>query len=814
MNRWVPKVRMANAAGDNCGTGAGGFRPGNTCGKGGGSGGGTDTAAFREWFGKSKTVGYKGRPKVFYHGTSNPGFTEFKTGRDGAVGPGIYLAENPNKASFWAGVSESSITPGKLNVRKEGGGVYKLHARIENPYKVDIYDPASMEFAKSGAARAAGHDGLYVPATMEWVVWDPAQVKSVLNRGTWSRTDPHISNSLANADDDEDTWFSEPVPFKEAVKYVADKHLLPTTLSSEELMALDPAVRERALFSARTSNAWYLQRQKDIIDHIVNPVDAGGKPWTGVNAGSARAQLEDALRSIGYVPAPGDKGTIKDLGSDQRLNLIVSTQTDMAHGFGQRAQSMTPDALEMFPAYEFYRAEERKEPRDWPERWALAEGQFFEGDSDYSAGRMIALKDSDIWETISAFGLPYPPFDFGSGMDLRQVSRRECIELGIIDDDWEPEAEEDALDPDDFAEGAEASAEQFDPEVLEALVQSLGAVAGAAYGVVEGVLSLLNEALANAEEQPRDSAGRWVSEDAAGDPAGEPGGKIKHAVMVIGGKRYRGPTHMQALDDWLKETGKDYAPEDTEWKEGFETESGHYLNRKQAAEYSTRQKQVTSAPGKDRTKLMSKDIQLVAHEGLCYTRDALANAEGGGVACGESYISGDKVCRVGGLAEDSTATAKELKAAGIGNLQSGNCWVFAASQWQKLRDAGMDPVILNWGGHVEAAVARPGGGYTAYTTEGPRPAEKLGIAALRPATAGKPLQVHKTAQDMLDSVKTGALTGYWYDARLKPQFDKAKKLLGAKWNTEPDPAMSNSLAEAEAIVADIFNQADRALCAA
>jgi hypothetical protein len=38
-----------------------------------------------------------------------------------------------------------------------------------------------------------------------------------------------------------------------------------------------------------------------------------------------------------------------------------------------------------------------------------AGGQIF-------GGRMIALKSDPIWTAISAFGTPYPPFDYNSGM--------------------------------------------------------------------------------------------------------------------------------------------------------------------------------------------------------------------------------------------------------------------------------------------------------------------------------------------------------------------------------------------------------------
>jgi hypothetical protein len=47
----------------------------------------------------------------------------------------------------------------------------------------------------------------------------------------------------------------------------------------------------------------------------------------------------------------------------------------------------------------------------------------------------IALKTSPIWTALSAFGHPYPPFDWGSGMDVRDVSADRAIELGLISRD-------------------------------------------------------------------------------------------------------------------------------------------------------------------------------------------------------------------------------------------------------------------------------------------------------------------------------------------------------------------------------------------
>ena len=45
---------------------------------------------------------------------------------------------------------------------------------------------------------------------------------------------------------------------------------------------------------------------------------------------------------------------------------------------------------------------------------------------------MIALKGDPIWTHISAFHLPFPPFDIDSGMDVDGVPREEAEKLGLI----------------------------------------------------------------------------------------------------------------------------------------------------------------------------------------------------------------------------------------------------------------------------------------------------------------------------------------------------------------------------------------------
>lgn len=258
--------------------------------------------------------------------------------------------------------------------------------------------------------------------------------------------------------------FDSPVPFHEALQSAEVKALLPTSLSSRQLMALAPELRERARFSAATVNASYLQEISDTIVDILNPgtVERDGRLVTqGIDVASARLRLGEKLKEIGYHPSPEDAGTIKDLSSDKRLNLVIKTNTEMAQGYGNWMQGQA--TLDAFPAQELFRAEDREEPRNWIERWRGAGGRIVGG------GRMIALKNDPIWIEISAFGLPYPPFDFNSGMDVRDIDREEAVSLGLIGPDEQ-------IQPQDrgFNDDMQLSNPAKDAQLRAALLTSLG----------------------------------------------------------------------------------------------------------------------------------------------------------------------------------------------------------------------------------------------------------------------------------------------------------------------------------------------------
>ena len=210
---------------------------------------------------------------------------------------------------------------------------------------------------------------------------------------------------------------------------VLAKAILPTGLSSKEIRdTIAPEIRRRSFFSARTAEAEYLVKARQVCADV-----AAGK----IGQSEARFQLEGFLDSVGW-PAPGnDSGDITDLGSIARLDLIIDTQRDMAHSVA-RMEAQTDAVVRAFPAWRLSRFGKRDEPRDWQARWAAAFSACG-GKGCAPSGEMVARKDSPIWEKIGmgagghkdTLGNPYPPFAFNSGMDWEDVDAEECEALGI-----------------------------------------------------------------------------------------------------------------------------------------------------------------------------------------------------------------------------------------------------------------------------------------------------------------------------------------------------------------------------------------------
>ena len=268
---------------------------------------------------------------------------------------------------------------------------------------------------------------------------------------------------------------SQPMEYADALAFARQRGVLPTTLTSDELQALPAEIRRSAFFSSQVTEAGLLQDMQDQLGELTRGVSDG--PGLGLDQPTVRLKLKQIIARSGYQPAAGRQGTISDLRTDARLNLIIETQQRLAQGYGQFQRANSGGARLAFPAQELVRLYQRRVPRGfeeikgrivernpkyWLDRWQAAGGEVYDG-------RMIALKDSPVWEGISRFGTPWPPFDFNSGMGVKNVGRRECLRLGLI----EPDQKIEDPRPQYALDDGMAASGNFDASILQRLQDSL-----------------------------------------------------------------------------------------------------------------------------------------------------------------------------------------------------------------------------------------------------------------------------------------------------------------------------------------------------
>ena len=159
----------------------------------------TESTLFKNWFGKSKMKNADGTPMIAYHGTT-ASFDRFDLDNPnkydmGFLGKGIYLTLNEGHAKRYA--RQKSVRTG---ARESDRVVMPLYVRLENPYR-ETDQNRKRQIKEGGiAARdnyknkliSEGYDGVLMvnPTTnevTEVVVFDPNAVKSVNNKGSWSR---------------------------------------------------------------------------------------------------------------------------------------------------------------------------------------------------------------------------------------------------------------------------------------------------------------------------------------------------------------------------------------------------------------------------------------------------------------------------------------------------------------------------------------------------------------------------------------------------------------------------------------------------
>ena len=150
----------------------------------------TDTPEFKQWFGDSKVVDKKGKPRVMYHGTHGD-FDVFDT------------SGTRRGRSFGAMFTPSKAYAASYGRKEYGGKVLSVYLRIENPFDAKIKKHAreweANRLPQEGwvqYAHRAGYDGA-ITMLNEYVVFDPTQIKSATaNVGTFDPNDPSILRSV------------------------------------------------------------------------------------------------------------------------------------------------------------------------------------------------------------------------------------------------------------------------------------------------------------------------------------------------------------------------------------------------------------------------------------------------------------------------------------------------------------------------------------------------------------------------------------------------------------------------------------------
>lgn len=201
-----------------------------------------------------------------------------------------------------------------------------------------------------------------------------------------------------------------------------------------------------------------LTRLQDGIKSILNPAEE-----TRLTEGGGQKTVE-----VGDSPSTVRADLVSDLlkrfengdtiAAELNIDFKIKTATSVAGNAGRFVDGQSN--VDEFPAWALSRMYDRLMPRgqmrgpkdsiievpddDWPSRWAEAgadcgDDQWLPWEGDSQEGRGVALKSSGIWEALGnlrddSLGNPFPPFAFNSGFRCTQVDVKECIELGLLNE--------------------------------------------------------------------------------------------------------------------------------------------------------------------------------------------------------------------------------------------------------------------------------------------------------------------------------------------------------------------------------------------
>ena len=174
---------------------------------------------FWRWFGDSKVADKEGRPLVVYHGSDRE-FTVFSNNHEGNI--------KSDPAGYYFSMYSGTA-------RAYGNFVQSFYLDLKNPYIANTYDEgANITKEKIESLKNEGFDGvIYDPWTykktiekwmagdlIEYVAFDPSQIKSVENTGTFDPDNDDIRyRSVSDAADEIGSKMPEDLRNEYDVKY-------------------------------------------------------------------------------------------------------------------------------------------------------------------------------------------------------------------------------------------------------------------------------------------------------------------------------------------------------------------------------------------------------------------------------------------------------------------------------------------------------------------------------------------------------------------------------------------------------------------
>jgi phage gp29-like protein len=308
---------------------------------------------------------------------------------------------------------------------------------------------------------------------------DYQSLATILEAAMGSSVLTGLENSLQQTDAVNELSFAAPTSLTDAIELLDAKTPVGSILRSRDWLRVPLALRQRAQFSAGVESIKVLQRIQDSLSAAIN-LEREAQRADGTSPGIYKMDRQKFIADIrelamreGLLPIEDEKiGTLQDITSEIRLDLIFRTQMGMAQGFAFWKRGMNTDILDGWPAQEFVRIRAVRVPRDWDPRWIDAAQAVGDEGALYvfqKWGLMVALKTSEIWTALSVFGTPWAPFDFNSGKGLAERDREAAVKLGLIGPDQ-------LLEPIDksFNERLQESAKNLSQRSKDALATLFG----------------------------------------------------------------------------------------------------------------------------------------------------------------------------------------------------------------------------------------------------------------------------------------------------------------------------------------------------